>query len=99
MAGASSPAPGPVRNVPNPNERAADMTILEEGASKAREVLAKVRPGTLEGRRSLPARAEPAEGERAGATADGRAAILENIPVADVSLDFGPRLEGWGTVV
>jgi hypothetical protein len=75
------------------------MTILEEGATKAREVLAKVRPGPLEGRRSLPVRAEPAAVERAWATADGRAAILEGIPVADVGLDFGPTMEGWGTVV
>ena len=75
------------------------MTILEEGAGKAREVLAKVRPGPLRGRRSLPIRAGAAEIERAWASADGRAAVLEGIPAADVWLDFGPELQDWGTVV
>ena len=75
------------------------MTILEEGASKAREVLAKVRPGPLEGRRSLPIRADATEIERAWASADGRAAVLEGIPAADVGLAFGDVLDEWGTVV
>ena len=75
------------------------MTILEQGAGKAREVLAKVRPGPLRGRRSLPIRAGAAEIERAWASADGRAAVLEGIPAADVWLDFGPQLQDWGTVV
>jgi hypothetical protein len=75
------------------------MTILEDGANKAREVLAKVRPGSLEGRRSLPIRADAADIERAWASADGRAAVLEGIPAADVALEFGSVLEEWGTVV
>jgi hypothetical protein len=75
------------------------MTILEEGANKAREVLAKVRPGPLEARRALPVRADAQEIERAWASADARAAVLEGIPAADVSLEFGPVVEGWGTVV
>lgn len=75
------------------------MTILEEGATKAREVLAKVRPGPLEARRSLPIRADADDIQRAWTSADGRAAVLEGIPAADVSLEFGPVLEGWGTVV
>jgi hypothetical protein len=75
------------------------MTILEEGANKAREVLAKVRPGPLEGRRALPIRADAGEIERTWASADGRAAVLEAIPAADVWLEFGPELEEWGTVV
>jgi hypothetical protein len=62
-------------------------------------VLAKVRPGPLEGHRSLPIRADAADIERAWASADGRAAVLEGIPAADVSLDFGSVLDEWGTVV
>jgi len=75
------------------------MTILEEGTNKAREVLAKVRPGPLEGRRSLPIRADSAEIERAWTEADSRSAVLDGVPAADVSFAFGPVLEEWGTVV
>jgi hypothetical protein len=75
------------------------MTILEEGANKAREVLAKVRPGLLEGRRSLPIRADSADIERVWASADSRAAVLDGVPAADASLEFGPVLKEWGTVV
>src|SRR3954467_9025362 len=66
---------------------------------KAREVLAKVRPGPLEARRSLPIRAEADEIRRLWADADGRGAVLEGIPVADATLDFGDPLRDWGTVV
>jgi hypothetical protein len=66
---------------------------------KAREVMAKVRPGPLQARRSLPIRADADEIRRQWADADGRAAVLEGIPAADVSLDFGEHLEDWGTVV
>jgi|tagenome__1003787_1003787.scaffolds.fasta_scaffold20492369_2 hypothetical protein len=68
-------------------------------ADKAREVMAKVRPGPLQARRSLPIRAEGDEIRRQWADADGRAAVLDGIPAADVSLDFGDELPGWGTVV
>jgi hypothetical protein len=75
------------------------MTILEEGAHRAREVLAKVRPGSLEARRSLPIRADAADIERAWASEEGRAAVLAGVPAADVSLEFGSVLDEWGTVV
>jgi hypothetical protein len=68
-------------------------------AGKAREVIAKVRPGATRARRSLPIRREPHEIRRVWADADGRAAVLEGIPVADVSLDFGPEDSEWGTIV
>jgi hypothetical protein len=68
-------------------------------ADKAREALAKVRPGTADGRRSLPIRAEPDEIRRLWADADTRAAVLEGIPVADASLQFGPVMGDWGTKV
>jgi hypothetical protein len=68
-------------------------------ADKAREVMAKVRPGPMEGRRSLPIRAGADEIRRLWADADGRTAVLEGIPAADVSLDFGDEVRDWGTVV
>ncbi len=68
-------------------------------ADKAREVLAKVRPGPLDARRSLPIRAEADEIRRVWADADGRAAVLDGIPVSDVSFEFGESVGDWGTVV
>jgi hypothetical protein len=68
-------------------------------ADKARGVLAKVRPGALQARRSLPIRASADEIRRVWADADGRAGVLEGIPVADVSLEFGDESRDWGTVV
>src|SRR3954453_15785062 len=68
-------------------------------ADKARGVMAKVRPGPLQARRSLPIRADGDRIRRVWADADGRAAVLQGIPAADVTLDFGPQLSDWGTVV
>jgi hypothetical protein len=73
--------------------------VIPNVADKAREVLAKVRPGPLEARRSLPIRAGADEIRRLWADADGRAAVLEDIPAAGVSLEFGDELRDWGTVV
>jgi hypothetical protein len=68
-------------------------------ADKAREMIAKVRPGPMEARRSLPIRSEPDELRRLWADADARALVLDGIPVADASLEFGPQAGDWGTVV
>jgi len=68
-------------------------------ADKAREVIAKVRPGLLEGRRSLPIRSDPDELKRLWADADARAAVLDGVPVADASLEFGPQAGDWGRTV
>jgi hypothetical protein len=68
-------------------------------ADKAREVIARVRPGTLEGHRSLPIRGSADEIRRVWSEADARAVVLEQIPVADASLDFGPPVRDWGTIV
>jgi len=68
-------------------------------AGKAREVMAKVHPGPLEARRSLPIRAGGEQIRHVWADADGRGAVLEGIPAADVSLDLGNELPEWGTVV
>jgi hypothetical protein len=65
----------------------------------ARAVVAKIRPGATEGRRSLPIRAEPEEIERLWADADRRRAVLGDLPVADAALDFGPEADAWGRTV
>jgi hypothetical protein len=68
-------------------------------AGTAREVIAKVRPGATEARRSLPIRGDADEIRRVWADADARAAVLEGIPVADATLDFGPQAGEWGMTV
>ena len=68
-------------------------------AEKARDVIAKVRPGATTGRRSLPIRSTPDELRRLWADADARAAVLNGLPVADATLDFGPEIRDWGMTV
>lgn len=68
-------------------------------AGKARQVIARVRPGATEAHRSLPIRSTPDELRRLWADADARTVVLEGIPVADAELDFGPEVPGWGATV
>jgi hypothetical protein len=79
-----------------PSQPLANPRVIAE---KAREVFARVRPGPLEARRSLPIRGDADEIRRLWADADARGAILEGLPVADASLDFGDELGDWGRVV
>ena len=79
-----------------PSQALANPRIIAE---KAREVIARVRPGPLEARRSLPIRGEADEMRRLWADADARGAILEGIPVADASVEFGDELGDWGRIV
>lgn len=65
---------------------------------KAREVIAKVRPGATEGHRSLPIRGSQEEIRRLWEDATTRAAILDGIPVAEADLAFGEEISGWGQV-
>jgi hypothetical protein len=74
-------------------------TTARSVAGKAREVVAKVRPGATEAHRSLPIRGNPDEIRRLWADADGRAAVLEDIPVDDVTFGFGGQDRDWGTTV
>jgi hypothetical protein len=67
-------------------------------ADKAREVVATVRPGATDARRSLPIRSSEAELRRLWAEPAELAKILEGIPVADATLTLGPDLDGWGRV-
>jgi hypothetical protein len=66
-------------------------------ADKAREVVAKVRPGAGVGRRSLPIR-RPADVIR-GLWEDPAelAKVLVGIPVAEAFLEIGPEVRDWGT--
>jgi hypothetical protein len=65
---------------------------------KAREVIAKVRPGSAEGRRSLPIRSTEDQIRRVWDDAVTRAAILDEIPVAEARIEFGDEVAGWGRV-
>jgi hypothetical protein len=65
----------------------------------ARDAIARVRPGPLEARRSIPIRGDADEMRRLWGDADARRAILEGIPVADATLDFGDEVPDWGRVV
>ncbi len=68
-------------------------------AEKAQEVLAKVRPGATEGRRSLPIRRAPQEVQARWDEPELRAAILDGIPVREASLEIGDEDRDWGRTV
>ena len=68
-------------------------------ADKARELMAKVRPGPLEARRSLPIRRSADEVQALWDDDEARGAVLEGIPVADASLEVGDSDRDWGTTI
>jgi hypothetical protein len=68
-------------------------------AERARQVIAKVRPGSAEGRRSLPIRRSPEEIRARWGEPVLRAAVLEGIPVADASITVGEEDRDWGRTV
>ena len=70
-----------------------------EVADKARQVIAKVRPGGTQGHRSLPIRCEPDEIRARWEEPQLRAAILHEIPVADASVTIGDTDRDWGRTV
>ena len=65
-------------------------------AQKAREVAAKVRPGDLEGRRSLPIRSAPEAIRARWDDPHAREAILDGIPVASAAIEVGGEDRDWG---
>lgn len=65
-------------------------------ADKAREVVATVRPGATEGRRSLPIRSPEAELRRLWDEPAELAKVLAGMPVAEATLTLGPELGDWG---
>ena len=66
---------------------------------KAREVIARVRPGSTEAHRSLAIRRPVDEVRQVWDDRQSRAAILDGLPVADASLSLGPQLGEWGSTV
>jgi hypothetical protein len=65
----------------------------------ARNVIAKVRPASMQGRRSLPIRREPDEIRARWEEPHLRAAILQDIPVVNASLTIGEPDRDWGRAV
>ena len=70
-----------------------------EVADKARQVIARVRPGGTHGHRSLPIRCDPDAIRARWEEPQLRAAILHEIPVADASLTIGDPDRDWGQTV
>jgi len=68
-------------------------------ADRARQVIAKVRPGSTQGHRSLPIRSSPKQIQARWDEPELRAAILKDIPVADASLTIGAPDRDWGSTV
>ena len=59
----------------------------------------RLRPGPTEAQRSLPIRRPAGELRELWADPAARTAVLDGIPVADASIDFGGELPEWGTIV
>ena len=68
-------------------------------AERARRVIARVRPGSLEARRPLPIRAERDAIERLWADPASRQAVLAGLPARDASIEVGADQGDWGVTV
>jgi hypothetical protein len=68
-------------------------------ADKARELIARVRPGATIAHRSLPIRRTAADVGQLWDDPQSRAAVLDGIPVAAASVSFGPEVGDWGMTV
>ena len=73
-----------------------DASTVREVADKARNVIAKVRPGSATGRRSLPIRCDAEAIHARWDDPRQRAAILDGIPTADAALTVGGEDRDWG---
>jgi hypothetical protein len=76
-----------------------DASTARAVAGKARQVIARVRPGPMEGRRALPIRRAPEDVRARWDEPELRAAILEGIPVREASLEIGEEDRDWGRTV
>ncbi len=65
-------------------------------AGKARQVIAKIRPGATEAQRSLPIRGSADDIRARWEQPELRAAILQDIPVANAQLAVGDEDRDWG---
>lgn len=68
-------------------------------ADRARQVIAKVRPGSSDGRRSLPIRRTAEQIQARWDEPELRAAILRDIPVENAAITIGAQDRDWGTTV
>jgi hypothetical protein len=69
-------------------------------AGRARALIAKVRPGDAQARRSLPIRAEAADIEAVWADPGARAAVLDGVPAGnEASIAVGPEDRDFGRTV
>ncbi len=68
-------------------------------ADKARQAIARARPGAAEGRRSLPIRRDADAIRARWDEPQLRAAILEGIPVRDAAVEIGAEDRDWGRTV
>jgi hypothetical protein len=76
-----------------------DASTARAVAGKARQVIARVRPRPMEGRRALPIRRAPEDVRARWDVPELRAAILEGIPVREASLEIGEEDRDWGRTV
>ncbi len=65
-------------------------------AGKARQAIAKIRPGTTEAQRSLPIRGSADDIRSGWEHPELRSAILQDIPVANAHLAVGDEDRDWG---
>ena len=68
-------------------------------ADKAREVIARVRPGPTHEHRSLPVRRPAEEIRELWDDPAARESVLDGIPVGDARLEVGEQAGEWGTTV
>jgi hypothetical protein len=73
-----------------------DASTVRGVADKALHVIAKVRPGSAAGRRSLPIRSDADVIRARWDDPQQRAVILDGIPAADASLTVGDQDREWG---
>ncbi len=66
---------------------------------RAKQLIAKVRPGPDEGRRSLPIRRRSQDIQARWDAPGAREAILHQIPADDASIEIGDEDRDWGRTV
>ncbi|HEY8583582.1 MAG TPA: hypothetical protein VIL49_11565 [Capillimicrobium sp.] len=71
-------------------------STAKAAADKARQAVAKVRPGAPDGQRSLPIRAEADVIRARWDDPAARAAVLEGLSVKEASLEVGDQDRDWG---
>ncbi len=73
--------------------------ITSSAVDRAKRLIARVRPGPDEGRRSLPIRCEAQEIQARWDAPELRQAILRQIPADEASIEIGEEDRTWGRTV